>query len=290
MAQPKYLQAIKKALEPKSGKKDFTPAYKTWKPEIGKTYNIRFIQAIDNGSDEPFYEILFYRGLDQQKRYVAPYQFDMMDPIKAEFDNIRKDNWDVAKNLKARESFFGILLDRACPEEGPQVFEFSKEVRDQIYSKLQSADYQEEDVFDVDRGFDFEVIVSPKPDRMWNGKPVRNFSFSLRMKSTPLAKTEEQKQEILDKAPRLQEIYKSWTKDAAFLREELKNFYDRLSGAAIETESQSATDVSGGVVIEDESAKEAKFTAPTMSTPTPSSASEALNKLNALKGKKTATA
>jgi hypothetical protein len=289
MAQPKYLQAVKRAMEPKTPgmKKDFTPAYKTWKPEIGKKYNIRFVQAVDNGSDEPFYEVLFYRGLDQNKRFVAPYQFEMPDPIKAEFDAVRRDNWDVAKNLKARESFFGILCERGKEEEGPQVFEFSKEVRDQIYTQLQSEDYEDQDVFDIESGFDFEVTVSQKTDnsgkpKVWNGKPVKSMAFSLRKKSTPLLPNAELRADFLNKAPKLMEIFRGWVKDEPELRTELQAFYDRLEQGATDGEALSVADTSG-VVIEDESEKEAKF-----STAAPTSTKDALAKLNAMKAKATA--
>jgi hypothetical protein len=286
MAQPKYLSAIKKALEPKvpGAKKDFTPAYKTWKPEIGKKYNIRFIQAIDNGSDEPFYEILFYRNIDPNKRFVAPYQYDMPDPIKQEFDEIRRDNWNTAKLLKARESYFGILIERGKEEEGPQVFEFNKKVRDQIYAQLQSEDYEDSDIFDIENGHDFQVSVMPETDgsgkpKLWNGKQVRQYTFTLRNKPSALLPAEDARQEFMDSCPKLGEIFKNWIKDGASLKTELENFYARLEDGSLSGESASAADTSG-VSIEDDEAKEAKFSAAP-----PSSTSDALAKLQALKAK-----
>lgn len=293
MAQPKYLQAIKNKMAPKQPfqKKEFVPAYPTWRPEIGKKYNVRFIQPSDNLTDEPFYEILFYRNLEENKRFVAPYQFDLPDPVKDRFDLIRKDDWNTAKNLKARESFFALLVDRTNEAAGVQVFEFSKDIRDAIYGCLQAEDFQDRDVFDVLEGHDFEVIVSPKTDnngkpKLWQGKPVRNYTFSIRMKPTPLAPTEEKRNSLLESAPKMIEIQKGFVKSAENLGKVLDGFLERQDLAANGATPQSAERV-GEIVIESEEEKEEKFSsAPQQETsPVSLSNASALAKLNALKAK-----
>jgi len=291
MAQPKYLQAIKDKLTPKPRftKTEFVPAYPTWKPEIGKKYKVRFIQPSDNVTDEPFYEVLFYRNLEANKRFVAPYQFDMPDPVKEEYDSIRKDNWDVAKNLKAGETYFSLLLDRGNEAAGIQVFEFSKEIRDMIYNALQAEDYQDKDVFDTVNGYDFEISVSAKTDnsgkpKLWNNKPVRSYSFTIRINPSPLAKTEEERMKLIESAPKVLEIQKGFVKTAENLRKVLNSFYETKNMEINGAESQSATQtsLSEGVVIETEEEKSAKFTSSPSSA---TSTAAAIEKLNALKAK-----
>lgn len=289
MAQPKYLQAIKEKLIPKTPytKKEFVPAYPTWKPEIGKTYKVRFVQPVDNVTDEPFYEILFYRNLEANKRFVAPYQFNLPDPIKEEYDAIRRDNWDIAKNLKAGETYFSLLLDRSNEAAGIQVFEFSKEIRDQIYNALQSEDYQDKDVFDPTDGYDFEIKVFPKTDnsgkpKLWNGKQVRGYSFQLRISPSPLAKTSEEREKLMSSIPKILEIQKGFVKTPENLRKVLDAFYEAKNMEVNPAEPQAASEVlSEGVVMESEEEKTQKFsTAPTSTTTT-----AAIAKLNALKAK-----
>lgn len=287
MAQPKYLQAIKQKMAPKPQfqKKEYTPAYPTWKPEIGKTYNVRFLQPTDNNTDEPFYEILFYRNLEENKRFVAPYQFDLPDPVKERFDLIRRDNWNEAKNLKARESYFALLVDRTNEAAGVQVFEFSKDILDEIYGKLQSEDFQDKDVFDPVDGHDFEIKVSAKTEasgkpKLWMGKPVRQYNFSIRIKPTPLAAAEDRRQELLASAPKLLEIQKGFVKSAENLGKVLDGFQERMEMAANGATPQSSERV-GEIVIESEEEKEEKFAA----APMVNSTSSALAKLNALKAK-----
>jgi hypothetical protein len=287
MAQPKYLQAIKEKLTPKTpyAKKEFIPAYPTWKPEIGKTYKVRFVQPVDNVTDEPFYEILFYRNLEPNKRFVAPYQFNLPDPIKEEYDAIRRDNWNIAKNLKAGETYFSLLLDRANEAAGIQVFEFSKEIRDQIYNALQSEDYQDKDVFDPENGFDFEIKVFPKTDnsgkpKLWNGKQVRGYSFQIRINPSPLAKTAEERERLLSSIPRILEIQKGFVKSPENLRKVLDAFYEAKNMEMNSAEPQAVTEVlSEGVVIESEEEKIQKFSSPSTTT------TAAIAKLNALKAK-----
>jgi len=289
MTQPKYLQAIKDKLTPKPRftKTEFIPAYPSWKPEIGKKYKVRFIQPSDNVTDEPFYEVLFYRNLEKNKRFVAPYQFDLQDPIKEEYDAIRKDNWNIAKDLKAGETYFGCLLDRGNEAAGIQVFEFSKDVRDMIYNALQAEDYQDKDVFDPVNGYDFEITVSAKTDnsgkaKLWNNKPVRAYSFNIRISPSPLAKTEEERTKLLESAPKILEIQRGFVKTAENLRKTLDAFYEaknlEVNGATSQSVEQ--TSLSEGVVIETDEQKNAKFT-----TTSVSSTAAAIEKLNALKAK-----
>lgn len=289
MAQPKYLQAIKDKLTPKPQytKKEFVPAYPTWKPEIGKTYKVRFIQPTDNVTDEPFYEILFYRNLEANKRFVAPYQFGLPDSVKEEYDAIRRDNWDVAKNLKANETYFSLLLDRGNEAAGIQVFEFSKEIRDQIYNALQSEDYQDKDVFDPVDGYDFEIKVFPKTDnsgkpKLWNGKQVRGYSFQLRISPSPLAKTPEERTKLIESAPKILEIQKGFVKSPENLRKVLDAFYEAKNMEVNPAEPQASSEVlSEGVVMETDDEKTQKFSTSTSATST----SAAIAKLNALKAK-----
>ena len=118
------LDAIKAALT----KGDKTASTKTgatsktayWKPTIGE-HDIRFL-PIQTTSGEPFQEVLYYDKFTD-RRIVAPYAFGMPDPIKEQFDLLRKtkEGWEIAKNLRAKERFYAVVIVRGEEDKGPQV-------------------------------------------------------------------------------------------------------------------------------------------------------------------------
>lgn len=228
------LDAIKKALT--KGEKTTTPNKSNavyWKPTLGE-HDIRFL-PIQNSTGEPFQEVLYYDKFTD-RRIVAPYLFGMPDPIKDNFDTLRKtkEGWDIAKHLRAKERFYGIIIVRSEEEKGPQIWEFSKETRDEIYGILSHKDNIDEDMLSPEVGYDFTCGVTPvieggKP-RLYNGQPVKKINLQARKKPTPLHKDKATAKKWLDAVPNLEEMFKRQCKSAEELVEILENFVAKLSG------------------------------------------------------------
>ena len=124
------LDAIKAALS-KNDKTSTTSKTATlknvyWKPTLGE-HDIRFL-PIQNSSNEPFQTVAYYSEPLSSQRLVAPYSFGLADPIKEQFEELRNskkhpDGWTIAKNLRAKERFYAVILVRGEEDKGPQIWE-----------------------------------------------------------------------------------------------------------------------------------------------------------------------
>lgn len=233
------LDAIKAALT----KGDKTATNKTgtasktvyWKPTIGE-HDIRFL-PIQSSTGEPFQEVLYYDKFTE-RRIVAPYGFGQPDPIKEQFDTLRKtkEGWEIAKHLRGKERFYAVIIVRGEEDKGPQVWEFSKDTRDTIYGILTHKDNTDEDMLSPEVGYDFTCAVSPvieggKP-RLFNGSPVKQINLQARKKPSPLSKDKAQVKKWLDTTPNLEDMFKKQCKTAEELVEVLENFVAKLSGGS----------------------------------------------------------
>jgi hypothetical protein len=108
-----------------------------------------------------------------------------------------------------------------------------------VYGVLVSEDYRDEDVTSPEKGFDFQVTVSPsgKVFKAPNGKeyPVNDIKLIARTKSTRLAKTDEEIRKLVSSIPNLLEIFTKQCKPAEELKEMLENYL------AIDASSPSAS-------------------------------------------------
>ena len=231
------LDSIKAALtkgdKTASTKSSATSKTAYWKPTIGE-HDIRFLPVNSSGG-EPFQEVLYYDKLTD-RRIVAPYGFGMTDPIKEQFDSLRKskEGWEIAKHLRAKERFYAVVIVRGEEAKGPQVWEFSKDTRDAIYGILSHKDNVDEDMFSPEVGYDFTCAVTPviengKP-RMFNGSPVKQINLQARKKPSPLSKDKNQVKTWLDAVPNLEDMFKRQCKDSEELHVVLENFVAKLSG------------------------------------------------------------
>lgn len=244
------LDAIKAALT----KGDKTTAHGTgtktayWKPTMGE-HDLRFL-PIANSKGEPFMEVLYYDKLSD-RRMVAPFSFGLPDPVKEQFDELRNskkhpDGWTIAKNLRAKERFYGVIMVRGEEDKGPQVWEFSKDTRDLIYGILAHKDNVDEDMLSPDVGYDFTCSVTPvieggKP-RLFNGSPVKQVNLQARKKPSPLSKDKAQAKRWLDAVPNLEDMFKKQCKTPEELIEALENFVAKLSGGTATSSDGTGTD------------------------------------------------
>lgn len=224
----------KKANQGKKG-----PPFPQWKPSLtedgkAKTFNVRFLPYQDQ-NEQPFQEVSYYddKGLSPF-RLVAPAQFGLEDPIAELVMELRKDRknkdaWKVIKPLLPRPRYFAPVFVREEAEKGVQVWELSPTVCKDIYGVLVSEDYRDEDVTSPEKGFDFQVTVSPSGKNFiqpGTGKvyPVNDVKVLARTKSTRLAKTDEESKKLLGSIPNLLDIFTKQCKSADELKTLLESY------------------------------------------------------------------
>lgn len=207
---------------------------KYFKPGIGK-YDIRFLPYL-SAEGEPVQEVLYYEKLTEDgKRIVAPQTFGLPDPIRDLYEEKRreKDGWDVAKFLKPKKRYYALLIDRKDEAAGPQIWEFSEEVKDQIYTNLLSTDYEGEDLCDKDKGYDWELTATQALDannkpKTFNGNIVKKFILTVRKRTSVLNKDSAIAQTWINEMPNLTEMFTRMSKSPEDLIEIMENFVARL--------------------------------------------------------------
>lgn len=215
------------------------PPFPQWKPvltEDGKsrTFNVRFLPYQDQ-NEQPFQEVSYYDDKSLSPwRLVAPAQFGLEDPIAELVMELRKDRknkeaWKIIKPLLPKPRYFAPVFIREEADKGTQVWELSPTVCKDIYGVLVSEDYRDEDVTSPEKGFDFQVTVSPSGKTFvqpGTGKvyPVNDVKIQVRTKSTRLAKSDEEVKKLLNAIPNLQEIFIKQCKPADELKELLEGY------------------------------------------------------------------
>lgn len=224
-----------------SAEKD-RPKLTWWKPTLGVS-EIRFL-PYDDGRGQPFQEISYYNSKRlSENRVVAPFQWEMPDPIQELLTKLRKNRqddatWKLMKQLQARESYYAPIIVRGQEDKGVQIWEMSQKVLNQIYSKLSNPDYADEYLFDPKEGFDF-TVTAVDSGREFNGYAVKDITVDVRRKSSPLAKTQKERDDIMASIPNLLEHFKAFVPGEERLNEMVINF---LSG---ETSTNEGYEVSG---------------------------------------------
>lgn len=221
-----------------------------WKPVIGE-HDIRFLPT-QNSTNEPFLAVAYYSEPLTQQRIVAPYAFGLADPIKEQYEELRNskkhpNGWSIAKNLRAKERYYAVIIVRGEEDKGPQIWEFSKETRDQVYGILTHKDNIDEDMLSPEVGYDFTCSVTPvieggKP-RLFKGSPVKQVNLQARKKPSPLSKDKAQSKKWLDAVPNLEETFKRQCKAPEELVEILENFVAQLSGDSKGNSDGTGTDL-----------------------------------------------
>lgn len=237
----------KKANQGKKG-----PPFPQWKPTLSddgkaRTFNVRFLPYQDQ-NEQPFQEVSYYDDKSLSPyRLVAPAQFGLEDPIAELVMELRKDRknkeaWKVIKPLLPKPRYFAPVFVREEADKGVQVWELSPTVCKDIYGVLVSEDYRDEDVTSPEKGFDFQVTVSPSGKTFTNPVtkivyPVNDVKVLARTKSTRLAKTDEEVRKLVGSIPNLLDIFTKQCKSA----DELKGMLEGYLAIDARTSNESGT-------------------------------------------------
>lgn len=236
------LDAIKQKIADLSGgrngqKKDRVRL--TWfKPSLladgsKNSYEIRFLPYTDKNG-QPFEEVSYYDNKElSERRFVAPAQYGMEDPIFDLINELRRENtretWQVMNKLRPKDRFYAPILVRGEEDRGVQIWELNSKILKDIYSILAHPDYADDNMMDADNGFDFTLDVedSGKKFGKWT---VKNYNLTPRRKPSKLAKTKRDTQALLDAVPDLESYFKGQVRNAEWLQQVVENFLARSAG------------------------------------------------------------
>lgn len=204
---------------------------KYWKPEQGTT-DIRVL-PYDDGNGQPAQEVLYYDSkILADRRFVAPFQFGMDDPINEMFVNLQsgprldKNIFKMLMQFRAKPSYYVPIIVRGREEEGVMFWELSEKNLQKVYmSTFAHPDYEEEDLTDTEKGYDLTVTATDtgKVFGPSNGK-VLEWSVSPRKKSSKLSKEgKEAAQLIVESIPDVKAFFKQYVKGSSKIQEMLDN-------------------------------------------------------------------
>jgi len=230
------LEAIKAKLNTlsatKKGSGDEGSSKITWWKATPGSHSVRFIplsNADGTPHAQPFFEVVYYddKGF-AERRFVAPSQWGMPDPVQAyslELSKNKKEkaDWLKWKRTQPKERYYAPVFVRGEEEKGVQVWELSPKLCKDVYALLVSPDYAEEDMFSVEKGFDFTVTVTPT-DKTFNGYVINDVKLLPRRKASELAPKKEQVKALLATVPNFEAFFKSQVKGIEELTAMIESF------------------------------------------------------------------
>jgi len=220
------------------------PRLKYWKPTEGNT-DIRIL-PFNDGNGQPVQELLYYDSkLLADRRFVAPYQFGMDDPINEMLVNLStgprldKSVFKTLMQFKAKPSYYFPIIVRGREDEGVMFWELNERNLQKVYSAtFAHPDYEEEDLTDLDKGYDL-TVTGTDAGKKFNGNTVIEWTISPRKKPSKLMKNAAEAQLLVDSIPDVKAFFKQYIKGSAKIKEMLDN---ALAGGA----STNSSEESGG--------------------------------------------
>lgn len=222
------LSLIKKkmeALQPQQKKKeyekiDYTKVY--WKPKTEGKHQVRIVPSKFN-KEWPIQEVQLHYGYTKFPIYALT-NWEEKDPIVEFVKELRKTNesknWKLAKQLDPKMRYFAQVVVRGEEDKGVRLWEFGKNVYQQLLSVADDEDYG--NFTDVSEGFDFTVNVEPGE---MNGRSfLKIASISPKRKESPLSKDADEVNEWLENQDNVLDLQKPFKKDFDSLKKILQNF------------------------------------------------------------------
>ena len=194
--------AIRKKLADLSGKN--SKKNLMWRPEEGKTYNVRFLPLTGSSDGSGLRDLWFYYGVGNNSGLLAPYQFGNRDPFQELINKLRsddnKDSYELAKKLYPKMRAFAAVVVRGEEDKGVRIWSFGKTVYQDILNTMLDADYG--DIMDPKKGYDIKVSCEKQA-----GKQFADTSIRPRPNPSPLSEDSAKAKEWLASIPSLDDLY-----------------------------------------------------------------------------------
>lgn len=224
------------ALQPQTKKKEYEKVdYKKiyWKPKSVGKHQIRIVPSKFE-KEWPIKEVQLHYGLSQFPIYALT-NWNEKDPIVEFTKQLRKTNestnWKLAKQLDPKMRYFAQVVVRGEEDMGVRLWEFGKNVYQQLLSVADDEDYG--NFTDVSNGFDFTINVEQGD---MNGRTINKVaSISPKRKESPLSDDATQVESWLENQNDIMALQTPFKKDFDKLKSILQNF---LNPEAQEQEGQ----------------------------------------------------
>ena len=184
-----------------------------WKPTVGK-HSVRIVPSVVDASN-PFREVFVHYGIGN-RTMISLVNFGEKDPIvefakqlKASGD---KENWTLARKLEPKMRVFAPVIVRGEEEKGVRLWEFGKQVYQELLSIADDPDVG--DYTDPIQGRDITIETT---DPATNGTSYNQSKVRVRTKITPLSEDASEVKKWLTEQPDAMTIFKKYE------YEEMKN-------------------------------------------------------------------
>lgn len=180
-----------------------------WKPGIGK-HSVRIVPSMYDKSN-PFKEVFVHYGIGN-RTMISLANFGEKDPIVEFAKSLRttsdKENWSLAKKLEPKMRVFAPVIVRGEEEKGVRLWEFGKQVYQELLSIADDPDVG--DYTDPVEGRDI-TIETTGPET--NGTSFNQSKVRVRTKVTPLSDSGEEVEKWLNNQPEALGVFKKYGYD-----------------------------------------------------------------------------
>jgi hypothetical protein len=193
--------------KPKYEKVDYSKVY--WKPKIGK-HQVRIVPSKFDKSN-PFKELYFHYGFGKFT-IAALTNWGEQDPIVEFSKGLRKssdkEDWQMAKKIEPKMRVFVPVLVRGEEHMGVRLWEFGKEIYQQLLGIATDEDYG--DYTDISEGRDFTVEAT---EGEVAGRKVVKCAIRVKPKTTPITEDAAQLEKFLSEQPDIMTMYRKHSFD-----------------------------------------------------------------------------
>jgi hypothetical protein len=190
-----------------------------WKPKQEGKYQIRIVPSKLN-KDIPFQEVFVHYGFSKFPIYALT-NWGEKDPIVEFVSQLRKtsdkENWKLAKKLEPKMRVFAPVIVRGEEDKGVRLWEFGKEIYQQLLGIADDEDYG--DYTDIAEGRDFTVEAVMGDI---GGRQGLKSSIRVKPKTSPLSTDRNEAKLWLEEQPNILEIQRKIEFDK--LKETLQNW------------------------------------------------------------------
>lgn len=200
------LAGMQQSSQPRE-KVDYTKIF--WKPKVG-THQVRIVPSKFDKSN-PFKEVYFHYGFTKGP-ILALTNWGEKDPIVEFAKQLRKssdkEDWQLARKLDAKMRVFVPVIVRGEEEQGTRLWEFGKEIYQQLLGIASDEDYG--DFTDIQDGRDFTVEAT---NGEVAGRSVVKCALRPKPKTSAITDNAELLTKILDEQPDILSLNRRYSFD-----------------------------------------------------------------------------